>query len=278
MTFETPEGMGNVEALVRAGLEQVQVIEVEDQPADLLIVARPDSHTIDQFDLSPYLPNPRRAAGAVSMADEASFAAYVNKYASASSIIYAHDDGSMVAVLDDHTAEAPGWRGHRATLSRALLRPFREWQAIESRPMGQYDFANFLEDHLSEIAAPDGATLLETAQNFKAHRTLRFRSENRLRNGQAAIVAEEQLEGGAEGTGGEVQLTLPAALTALLKPYTDAEPFPVDARIRWGLRERAVTFTLRFPELQERLDEVHAAAVERIRGLCPNVLVVLGRE
>lgn len=270
---------GDVQAAIEAGREQVREIAGH-APAGVVLVSRPDDHTLEWVDLGWAQPAPRRATGMTVTEDVRSFIEAVKLLGTDLAVVYAHADGTMTAVINDSRADLPGWRDLQVKLIRPQARAFTEWLRIDGKGQTQYELANFIEDHLAQIVEPAGADLLEIAQTFKASRRLSFRSQNVLRNGQVQVSYIEELEGGGGDLEGrpEAKLAIPEVITVRLRPYRDEEPADLTARLRWNLRERAVSFTLRFPDLADWLDTIHDAAIEQVAADLPDVQVLRGHE
>lgn len=257
--------MGDIQAAVEAGRQSVQITDLLEDGTVVAFV-RPGSDggsTYHLEDLERYAAAPRRATGNVTLRDVASFAAYVQRHQGDGTVVFADDSGGMHAVFDHHAASRqPGWRGLTANLKRPRTVAFNAWMKAADQPMGQVEFANFLEERLQEIASPAGADLLEAAEHFRAHTIVRFRSQQRLRDGQTQLEYIEQVEGGAEHDG---RLTIPDKLVVQLQPFRDCEPFQVEARLRWRVQERRVLFTVLFDDrLEEQLEAVYDAAIETV--------------
>lgn len=254
---------GDVQAAIEAGRRETQVINLRE---DVRLVVRPDADGAsrgDVFDLERYADNPRRAVGNVTLRDIASFTEYVKRHKSAATVIFADDEGGMRAVFNHHGHEQePGWRDLTAMLVRPRTPAFEAWMRAAKGAMDQVAFANFLEERLGDIADPDGASLLDTAEHFRAHTIVRFRSQQRLRDGQTQLEYIEQVEGGAEGDG---KLTMPDLLTVMLQPFRDGPRFAVQARLRWRVEERRVRFSVLFDDaLLDELEQVYADAMEAV--------------
>lgn len=269
---------GDVQAAIDYAERQPRSIPVGDTE-DLMLVVVPDQSSVERIDLRDTWANPRRATGVIVTEDVQSFIGAVTVQRETSTAIYAHSDGTMTAVINEHGAE-PGWRDYRVNLVRPQALAFRQWLAVNDKPQTQYELANFIEDHLGQIVSPAGAELLEIAQTFKASRRLSFRSQNILRNGQVQVSYIEELEGGGgdQSGGPEARIAIPEEIMVLLRPYRDEEPAGLKARLRWGLREKVVSFTIRFPELDDWLDAIHDKAIIEVAEALPDVAIYRGHE
>lgn len=219
-------------------------------------------------DVEKHLANPRRKRGSVVVRDVASFIAYVKRHQTESTIAAATDEGDIVAVLDHH-APGPdgeaGWGEHSVQLHRPRTTAFKAWVATDRKPLTQVQFAEFLEERIGEIVAPDGADLIRVAQTFTASKKINFSQAHRLDNGQMQAQYVEELEGGASGAGGTLQV--PTAFDLLLQPYRDSESFPISAALRWRLNEGRLTFTFLLSEvLEQRLEEIHDEAIDEVES------------
>lgn len=144
---------------------------------------------------------------------------------------YSHGAGEleMWADLDARTIKAvldgfDGLRKHAATLQLKLSREWSEWAAIDGKILDQVTFAQFIEDHLSTIAQPDGAQLLDICQTLEATKSAVFKQQTILASGQRGFRHEEQVEGKA-GIKGD--LTIPGELTLVLRPFQGSDPIPI---------------------------------------------------
>ena len=77
--------------------------------------------------------------------------------------LWADIDGRRItAILDGYD----GLRKHTAILSLKVSREWAEWSHIDGKLFPQADFAEFIADHLSTIAAPDGALLVDICETL----------------------------------------------------------------------------------------------------------------
>lgn len=205
-------------------------------------------------------PHPSRAEGTVTFRDVDSFSRYVHRHATDATVVYhnRHADPQAVAVIDDHTPDEPGWGQHRALLH---LRHSPEWQAWthrQSRTMDQVEFADFVEDHLYDIAEPDGATLLEIITSIQGHRNVEFTKGIRLADGNLTFAYTEETTATAGARG---DLTIPERFTLALRPYEGTDPVAVTARFRWRLRDGALALSYILDELDRILEDTFSAQV-----------------
>ena len=129
---------------------------------------------------------------------EASFISYVTEFATpATRLFYSKDATAFTAVFDYHTPgkdNAPAASGRNAHKAKLPLRHSAAWLAwtnINGTKIPQSQFAEFLEEHLTDIRDPDGATILEIATNLQINRSVSFVSAKNLGNGTVNFTYKE---------------------------------------------------------------------------------------
>lgn len=253
----------DTEAAFNAGRDQTKLVLSAPHVDFVAHPAGEGAVEIEAIDTEQYQPAPRRARGHVTIRDVDGFTAYVNRHKGEGTVIFADSNGGMRAVFNHHAPnEVAGWRDHLALLNRPHTLAWLAWMRARQQPLGQAEFANFLEERLGEIVDPDAAGLLEAAEEFRAHKTLRFRSQTKLSNGQRQLEYVETVEGDSDVSG---KLTLPERLLVRLQPFRDCEPFDVPVRLRWSLNDAAVKFTLLFDDaLKDALEAIYDQAIDLV--------------
>jgi hypothetical protein len=121
-----------------------------------------------------YLPAPRFRRGTATLTDLDSFIEHTNRFKSEASAVFANDDRTspgLVAVLDYHpegSASSPDFGRHRAVFKFPLSDEWRAWHKANGpdNAMGMRDFAEFLEDRITDVEHPLDSTLSERTQAF----------------------------------------------------------------------------------------------------------------
>jgi uncharacterized protein YfdQ (DUF2303 family) len=208
---------------------------------------------METVNLEKWLEVPERPRGAATLYDPSDFVAYVRRLGNGSTTVWGDEkNAAFTAVLNDHVADnEPGWRDHTARLQ---LQDDPDWSAFLTRHgkyMGQVQFAEFLQDYQPVFVEPDGATLLEIATDFKAHRKAEFSSEVDLDNGDVSFTYNEVT---AQKTNRAGQIELPREFTVALSPFLGMDPVPVLARLRWNIDggQLQIGFWLQRPDLAKR--------------------------
>ncbi len=228
-------------------------------------------------DVEKHLPAPTRKRGSVTLYQPDSFVAYVNAYADVDSVIFADLLAStLTAVFDYHRAGegSARWGEFRATYAPRLTKEWQTWTAMHRKHMTQVEFAEFLENNLPDIASPDGATLLEIAQNLQIRKDVNFRSSVRLATGETQFTFEETHRDDA--TKGEMKL--PELIVLGLAPYEGIDRRGVDARLRYRINpEGKLVIWFDLVRAHKVIEDAFNAIVSRVHSQTDQVRLVHGK-
>lgn len=237
----------------RIATPAAELLDDEGQPAHVADLLPPgwSHHPIDTDHLERDLPAPARNRGTtvVDSADDLVLA--VTQRRTGAVALYAQErELSIVAVLNDGHGVQPGHGDYKVV---AQLRRTPDWQAwLDGQGMhDQVEFAEFIEDHLTDIVSPPAADMLELAQTFHAHTTARFSTTQRLQSGRVALNYEEDQEVAA---GGDRTIEIPTTFEIAVRPFYGTDRVKVQARLRY----RAVRGTLTLGWQLNRPDEVES--------------------
>ncbi len=193
MEFTVDTISNDADTLLKAGVASVEVRQLTDKDKPFVVV--PDGYKVE--DIESTLLNPIRKVASVTVADSASLIYYTKKHGSMDEcVIYAdintdNSTCSLTAIINDHGADLPQWRDHQCRLTPKLSIEWSRWTGANRKVMSQLDFASFLEDNLSDIAAvpnmPTGTDMLQMALAFEANSNKKFRSKTNLQSGGFSI-------------------------------------------------------------------------------------------
>lgn len=234
-------------------------------------------------------PTPDRVRGHSTVFDVRSFIAYLvgtttmdgdNAFEVGSKPIHNEGDLEVWASIDHGTVTAiinggNGWRDHKVTLQLKQSREWAEWLRIDGKLLDQEEFAMFVEDHLSNIAAPDGALLLEICQTLQGTVGAKFAGKQILKDGSRTIHWEETTEASAGAKG---DLKIPDSLILALRPYQGSSPVRIDARFRFRpIQGGGIKIGVKLAEPDRVLEEAFNETVQQVDELVP-CPVLIGRE
>lgn len=262
--------------LTRSATAQRVALAPELHLHDLIL---PPGHTYVPVDLESKQDHPRRKRGHVELHTSDALVAYIGRHLHGEGIespatIYAHaDHGEFVALLNDSTAGQPGWGDHRAELALRKTEGWKRWATRDGLMGSQGDFAQHIEDGLAEIVDPSGADMLELAQTFQAHTTVRFKQALYLDNGQRSLQYEESIEAQAGRSG---SITIPKQFRLVLAPYDGTEEVEVLARLRHRISNGSLSIGYKLVRPIEVERAAFDATLEQIASQLVHVQVFRG--
>ncbi len=231
-----------------------------------------------------HLDEPKRKRGTVTVEDVAGFAQYFAKHHDEDSEVFA-DIGAhaITAVLNAHHGadndfpdSLARWQDHRLILRLAVTPEWAAWAGSNRTMMPQVPFAEFIEDHLADIAADGpctGADLLEMAQEFHAHGKTEFKQGTRLASGQTQLVYTETIDAKAGERG---QITIPGAFELGIRVFDDLEPYRVKARFRYRITDGALKLGYHLNDPERVVRDAVGLVVAKAEAAC-GVKIMLGR-
>lgn len=199
---------------------------------------------------------PRKKAS-VAFVEAQSFIDYVNLYSDPHSRVFCDlEQRTFSAVLDYHTPDSAddfGRRGqHKATFVMKTTPVYEAWRKL-ANAVAQAEFAEFLEDHYSEIEEPDGGTVLDIAKELTLRNDVAFKSAQRTSDGGYNISYNEDVR-----TDG---VTVPAKMLLAMQVFQGGPVVRLPVRLRYRLLNGGVAFWLVFLNL----DELLRAEVQKVR-------------
>jgi uncharacterized protein YfdQ (DUF2303 family) len=223
-----------------------------DHPQGGKAIMRPDG-VIDWLEpVDPPLTHIRQQVKAY---NAESFAAYVNTYkevarddvlATAQTTIFAELPSYKVkAIIDYHAPGVAEYCHHTVLFEVPMSDEWRRWATIEGRPMGQVEFAEFLEENCNDIVDPPAAVFLDIVTTLQAKKNVSFTSGIRLSDGSNQLAYSEEIE--AKGKG---QLTLPSSFDIGVPVFEGGEAYKVRVLLRYRLTEGKITFTVKLHRRQ----------------------------
>jgi uncharacterized protein YfdQ (DUF2303 family) len=231
------EDHNDTQAAVAAGMALARPQVIDGRAVDSPHVAVvPAGARAEVLDLERFAFAPRRPHGNYKAATVDAFVKFVERHASDDdTTVWVHPtDGTIRAVLNDHArgGDQARWRDFVADLELRETEEWRHWLKRDGTLGGQEEFAEHIEEGITEIARPEGATLMEIAQTFHATTSANFRQATRLRDGRVQMRYDEEVQAAAGQSG---ELAVPDEIVLLLAPYVGEEAVEITARLRYRL-------------------------------------------
>ncbi|MDF2234840.1 DUF2303 family protein [Albimonas sp. CAU 1670] len=244
-------------------------------PDEALAIITPEGATVRFEDLEKFRAQPKRVRADVVHETPSSFVAYVKDFADAgrTRVMASLEKREVVAHIDWHGPGAGGasWATHRATWPATLTPAFAGWHDVHDKPMGQREFAEFLQDRCFDAIEPEAADLMEVAQNFDVIRDVKFKSAVNLSTGERQFKFEE-----TDQTKGAV--TCPKLIRLRTPVFTGCDPVEWAARLAYNIGEGGkLTFRVQIIRLEELLDAEFDRLVDSVAVDLPDMPIHRGR-
>jgi uncharacterized protein YfdQ (DUF2303 family) len=212
-------------------------------------------------DLDGYLERPRRAEADVAAKSAETFSAYLLRFKTDATAVFADQQAfKVVGIIDYHAPDAPAFRKHRVSYAAPRSLEWATWRASSGKKMPQADFAQFIEDNVVDIRTPAGADMLEVSRNLQAKKKVEFGSAIRLADGAQQFSYSETVDGStAKGT-----IKVPEVFVLGIPVFFGGELYEVTARLRYRITEGqlALWYELYRPEHIEK---------DAFEGVCDDI-------
>ncbi|RVJ02487.1 DUF2303 family protein [Sinorhizobium medicae] len=159
--------------------------------------------------------HPRRKSGTAKVATLESLISLIDRHKTEHSAIFAEtnwENPSITAVFDYHEAKNGGLADngkHRAHYEFPLSEEWKAWVKINGKPLEQVEFAEFIEDHIAELSAPDSFEaedfrgkfgfkvaypneLVALSRGLQVHAETRVKNNVVLQSGEGEITWDEE--------------------------------------------------------------------------------------
>jgi uncharacterized protein YfdQ (DUF2303 family) len=216
-------------------------------------------------DTLAYGDTPALAQGSSQATSVDSLVAYLARHGSDKTELWADASTSeLVAVLDAHEGAdgKPGWGKHRISLKLAHTPAWNAWLALDGKQVDQLKFAEFIEDHVPDIAEPSPAAMLEIAQTLIATNKVDFKSGAKIANGEVQFSYVEAVEGSAGKNG---DMAIPTEFFVVLRPYFGGPPYRIRARFRYRISGGGLTLAYKLDNPELVLESAFADVVTILR-------------
>jgi len=250
--------------VVRSGADHVDLHETQGRKTLLVHgFGQHDSKLLD-VNLEAGAEKPLRKRGEVVVFDPDSFNRVIAANRDAGdATIYVDpkaDDPRVVGVLNGNGTGGAGWGDLRISLAFRKTPQWEKWQKIDGKLLSQEEFAEFIEENLTDIQVPAGAEMLEIAQFLEVNRDLRFKSGLRLQSG---AVEFERVETDNVSVG-KSKIAVPDMIKLGLKPFMGLDSFIIDARFRWRLSGGRLTLGIKLMRVETLMEQIVADVVGKI--------------
>lgn len=210
-----------------------------------------------------YRHRPERKSGVAKVFTLDSFVDLTNRHKTSDSVIFADTNWrqpSLTTVVDYHTKDASGPADngkHRIHYEFPLSEEWDAWMRLDGQQMDQKAFAEWIEEHLPELAAPTAAEVEELEKTFNMtvaspnkmvmlSRGLQVNVESRvktsttLQSGEGELLFEEEHRDAAGN-----KLSVPGLFVLAIPPFFMGQPVRMPVRLRYRVIAGQVKWTFK---------------------------------
>lgn len=240
-----------IEKIVGLGARAPQPLALADGGQAILV---PEGYRAERYSpLEAPLPRIRQA---VTLHDAASFIAYVNRYKTSETRLFAepgflaNGQAHVVGVIDYHEPSAAKYGVHVVNYVPRYSDQWRFWSKLCAAPLKQVAFAEVIEEARADIRDPEAAHLLDIVRTFKANKKVDFDSVVYQPGGDVRLAYSEQTQ--QQGSSG----VLPEVMQLGIPVYFRGTVYAVPVFVRYRVGGGAVEFQLKL----DRSDVIEDAA------------------
>lgn len=238
--------------------------------------------------LDEYLERPERKSGTSQHLTLDSFVQHVNRFKNPEgmeqSVLFAwlgdeDSDPALTCIYDYHEPGKgrAGWGEYQAYYSFPVSDEWAAWSGVAEEAMSQADFAEFLEDHIVDVSAPEeagenvrliaqalGSELASPAQLMALARGLTVNVGRRVTNAHVLSSGESQIafqEDHTDETGHP--LRVPSVFQIAIPVFEDGGPWQLPIRLRYRVQGGTITWRIQPHRMDETLRGVMKIACDQ---------------
>lgn len=290
-----------VERLTKAGAMMAGVIEAGADGRRWLITN--DDYTATEVtDPHNLKPRPSHVAQNVSLATEQSLAAYVGRFHTKSTMLFAdvganridalidyHDasvqalyppsalppDGTQSAPIAPEEVSQANHAAHRAVLALPFSDEWNTWIAPAGNAFVRWwphlEFARFLRENMEDITAPVAGYLLDAVKSLTAAKATSFKQDVDLSSDHVTFHLDD-----ATTVRSKADVEVPTELEITIPVYFDGQLFDITAFLRHKVEDGRLQLGLAFKGVNKVRQLAFNRIVDRLRDVT-NVPIVHGK-
>lgn len=264
------------EKMVSGSLSQLQAMIIagaqKPEQGCTPFVIVPEGYQLESTE--KYQEKPNRIKNTINLLTSDSFISYIKRFVDPRTVIFADQPrNKFTAVLDYHETNAdPEWAQHQAIYACPLSDSWKEWMGSDKTQMNQLNFAEFIENHISDLAPVSdtnlfsGTELLAMVLAFQETRKSEFKAVRNLNDGTFSVAFSDEKGGG--------QASLPQKITLSLQPFHNGQYYALEARLRYRLRDGSLQLWYELIEPKTILEAAFKAVMKEIGEALPDQLLI----
>lgn len=254
-----------------------------------VLVRRAEDNGAEVESIKPYLDEyrqaPERKRGTATLTELASFISHVNREKLEHSAVFLDVDKPRLLAVYDYQAPAAGeprFHEHSAVYDFPLSDEWKAWTQRSGKFMSQTDFAEFLEDHLTDVvdastltqlgdvealeeatggAVATPAQLLEVSRGLKVSSRYDYQNHETLSSGETQFSFENTH---STSTKGGAPLKVPTCFVIAIPVFQSGAIYPIAVKLRYRVGD-GVTWGFSLYKPEKRIQAALAEAAEQVR-------------
>jgi hypothetical protein len=225
---------------------------------------------------------PARRKGVAEVTTLASFIDLVNRHKGDHSALFARTlwpEPSLTGVIDYHDKDLADNCDHRVDYAFPVTEEFTAWIDGDGKPMTQFEFGAFVEEHISDLSVPLDSEREEYEPLFKTKfaiptemvmlaRGLKVNVEERVVNAHLMQSGEAEIHFSTEHKNGDGEpLVVPGLFMLRLPLFVDGSLVGIPARLRYRVKNGVLEWTYAMYRwkfwLRQRVQSDFAIAVQQ---------------
>lgn len=257
-THSAPVDLAEFQRLCNEAGTQLHRVDFEGKDYPILINRVDGRASSVKALMDEYRLRPVAKTGIANVTTLQSFINLSTRHKTEHSAIFANVDWtkpSLTTVIDYHEDRQGGDADngkHRIHYAFPLSEEWQAWVGVNGKPMKQGEFAEFIEDHIAELATPHeeeithwealiGGKVARPNDIQMLSRGLKINAETKLRSNTVLATGEGELTWEEEhrDTAGQ-KLVVPSLFIVQLPPFFRGESARIPTRLRYRVREGQV--------------------------------------
>ncbi len=212
--------------------------------------------------IEEYRQKPAMKIGTATVTTLESFVELTDRHKTDDSVIFANTDWenpSLTAIIDYHDKTNGGAANngrHRILYAFPRSEEWDAWVGIHNKPMDQTTFAEFIEDHIADLAAPDTMEaedflekfsfkvaypneLVALSRGLSVHTETRVKNNVTLQSGEGQITWEEEHKDSSGNT-----LKVPGMFIIAIPAFHMGDPLRIPVRLRYRVKAGSIVWTV----------------------------------
>lgn len=279
---EQPE-RGDMQSVIDAAQAAVELrpLSTEHGGYGVVAIVPPGAAVQELSSLVNY--DPPYVSEHIAVSEPASFLDYFSRFKTTRSVVmcvkpnaFDNEQPGFLGIIDYHDPAGKAGRGsHRVVLNPVYTEQWKFWRSVcNQSSIPQATLVQILEEHYDDVVTPPGAQLQEIVAKFRQTKSVHFRSEPRLSDGQMIYEYVEDIksEGGAGGS-----MLVPVMIELAIPVFMGGDKFRVPCFFRHRTHEGKLVFSIAMKLRHEIEDAAFEQMLSAVRaGLDSSVPLYFG--